>query len=99
MPYSLAYRSGIASAITPPSSHGFLAGLSTYFSLGADHKLQKGAVLQDVTAVHVTIGLNQGPSVSTQIAALRSSLLANTDDDTHAQFHRVTQVRARSTAS
>lgn len=67
-------------AITPPSSAGVFGGLSTAFSLGAAHKLQKHAVVQDVTALHVTLGhYKSGPSVSTQIAALRKALFGGLD--------------------
>lgn len=62
--------------ITAPSSSGLVAGLSTVFSTGAAHRLENGAVIQDVAALHVQIGhSNKGPSVSTQIAALRNMLL------------------------
>ncbi|KAF8558348.1 composite domain of metallo-dependent hydrolase [Imleria badia] len=73
----LAYHAGVTSAITPPSSRGFVAGMSTAFSTGAAHALEEGAVIQDIAALHVNIG-HQGsrsPSVSSQIAALRHLLL------------------------
>ncbi|KAI9463526.1 carbohydrate esterase family 9 protein [Lactarius psammicola] len=71
----LAYRAGVSRAITAPSHSGFLGGLGVEFSLGSRHKLEKGAVHQDVTALHLSIvhGTTQ-PSVSTQIAALRQWL-------------------------
>jgi hypothetical protein len=47
------------------------------FSLGARHKLEKGAVHQDVTALHLSIVHGtMWPSVSTQIAVLRRQLFA-----------------------
>lgn len=56
---------------------GFYGGLGTSFSLGAEHKLQTGAVIQETTAFHVAVRHfgARGPSVSTQIAALRQMLL------------------------
>ncbi|KAJ6469481.1 hypothetical protein C8R45DRAFT_432289 [Mycena sanguinolenta] len=72
----LAYRSGVTSAITAPTSGGFLAGLSTVFSTGAAHKLVEGAVIQEVAALHVRLSLSSAISVSTQVAALRELLLA-----------------------
>lgn len=54
-----------------------MAGLGTYFSLGVVHRLQRGAVIQDVTALHITIRHFGTPSVSTQIAALRRLLLSS----------------------
>ncbi|KAI0038899.1 carbohydrate esterase family 9 protein [Auriscalpium vulgare] len=78
----LAYRAGVTKAITAPSHRGFWAGLGTSFSLGALHKLEEGAVIQEVTALHVAVGhFGRQPSVSTQIAALRKLLLALPDDD------------------
>ncbi|KAG0707315.1 composite domain of metallo-dependent hydrolase [Suillus ampliporus] len=74
----LAYRAGVTAGITAPSSNGLIAGLSTAFSTGAAHRLEDGAVIQDVAALHVQIGhSSNGPSVSTQIAALRYLLLGN----------------------
>ncbi|KAI0266867.1 carbohydrate esterase family 9 protein [Gloeopeniophorella convolvens] len=73
----LAYRAGVTRAITVPSHAGFLGGLGVEFSLGARHKLEHGAVLQDVTGLHLAIvGGGRQPSVSTQIALLRRILLA-----------------------
>lgn len=62
--------------ITAPLHSAFFGGLSTAFSLGAAHKLEQGAVVQDVTALHVSINRgNNGPSVSTKVATLRKLLL------------------------
>lgn len=45
------------------------------FSLGARHKLEQGAVHEEVTGLHVSIFQGAGqPSVSTQIAVLRQWL-------------------------
>ncbi|KAL0956531.1 hypothetical protein HGRIS_002672 [Hohenbuehelia grisea] len=71
----LAYRYGVVSAVVAPKASGFLAGLGTAFRTGAAHKLIDGAVIQDITALHVQIGHVGVPSVSTQIAALRRLLL------------------------
>ncbi|KAJ7078078.1 hypothetical protein C8R44DRAFT_896061 [Mycena epipterygia] len=71
----LAYRDGVASAITPPFGLGVFQGLSVFFSLGSRHKLEKGAVLQDIAAVHISISPRFSSSVSTQIATLRRLLL------------------------
>ncbi|KAH9083405.1 carbohydrate esterase family 9 protein [Lactarius deliciosus] len=73
----LAYRAGVSRAFTAPSHSGFIGGLGVEFSLGAGHKLEKGAVHQNVTALHLSIvhGTMQ-PSVSTQIATLRQGLFA-----------------------
>ncbi|KZT72054.1 composite domain of metallo-dependent hydrolase [Daedalea quercina L-15889] len=68
----LAYRAGVTTAVVAPQSYGFLAGLSAAFSPGAKHKLEKGAIVQQAAALHISIHYDAGPSVSTQIAALRA---------------------------
>ncbi|KAJ7322929.1 carbohydrate esterase family 9 protein [Mycena albidolilacea] len=79
----LAYCSGVTSAVTAPTSYGFLAGLSTVFSTAAAHKLVDGAVIQEVAALHVELSLSSGISVSTQIAALRELLLGEGKKEGH----------------
>ncbi|KAH8825118.1 carbohydrate esterase family 9 protein [Flagelloscypha sp. PMI_526] len=68
---------GVTTAVSAPRSYGFFSGLGVAFSLGADHKLEKGAVVQDITAVHITVShlFGSKPSVSTQIGVLRKLLL------------------------
>jgi len=85
----LAYWSGVSTAVTSPISRGLLGGLGTHFSLGARHKLEDGAVLNDVTAVHVAVLHQGGPSVSTQIAALRRLLLGPYTGERGASFEAV----------
>ena len=70
----LTYRNGVTTAITAPSGNGFLQGVSTAFSAGSSNALAKGAVIQDETALHITISFSLAPSVTTQIAALRYQL-------------------------
>jgi len=77
----LAYRAGVTKAIVAPVHSGFYGGLGTSFSTGAAHKLEDGAVVQEITALHVSVGHFGGkPSISTQIAALRGLLLKLPDD-------------------
>ncbi|KAF5370700.1 hypothetical protein D9758_002026 [Tetrapyrgos nigripes] len=71
----LAYRSGVTLAVTAPSHRSFYSGLATSFSTGSSHKLEPGAVVQEVTGLHVSVRHFGTPSVSTQIAALRRLLL------------------------
>ncbi|KAF6762097.1 hypothetical protein DFP72DRAFT_802686 [Ephemerocybe angulata] len=82
-----AYRSGVTFAtsslakpiyLNGPSSR-FLSGLSVTFRTGSSHVMERGALVQDVVALHVVLGRSQpmvgnGVSVSTQIAALRRLL-------------------------
>lgn len=89
----LAYRAGVTSAIVAPSSYGG-SGLGVEFSLGAAHKLERGAILQEVTGVHVTVlQALLGPSVSTQIALLRRQLLRPVEGPSKEWFEKVTNVR------
>jgi hypothetical protein len=83
----LAYRAGVSRAITAPSHFGFFGGLGVEFSLGARHKLEKGAVHQDVTALHLSIVHDAvQPSVSTQITELRQLLLAAHYHEVHGEI-------------
>lgn len=70
----LAYRSGVTVGVVSPQSVGLVSGLGVAFSTGAEHKLKKGALVQDITAVHVGIYHSGVPSISTQITALRNLL-------------------------
>ncbi|KAJ7178858.1 hypothetical protein C8R43DRAFT_871685 [Mycena crocata] len=82
----LAYRDGVASAISAPAGNGVFQGLSVFFSLGSRHKLEKGAVLQEVAAVHISIKPRFATSVSTQIATLRRLLLETSKSKEEAGF-------------
>ncbi|KAJ8494882.1 hypothetical protein ONZ51_g2001 [Trametes cubensis] len=73
-----AYRYGVTTGIVAPQGYGFLAGLNTAFSTAGRHKLEEGALVQEVGGLHVSIHPRGKPSVSTQIAALRSILLGKT---------------------
>ncbi|KAJ7220042.1 carbohydrate esterase family 9 protein [Mycena pura] len=86
----LAYRAGVTSGIVAPTSTGVFAGLAVSFSLGAAHKLERGAVVQEITALHVSVSMSLEPSVSTQIALLRRQLLRPLDGVSKAWFEKVT---------
>lgn len=90
----LAYRSGVTTAIVAPVARGLISGLTAAFSTGSAHKLQKGAVVQDATALHVIVSFNSPISVSTQIATLRRLLLGGGSGDLGTQFERVAAVRS-----
>ncbi len=67
--FRLAYRAGVTKAVVAPVHYGFFGGLGTSFSTGAMHKLADGAVIQEVTALHFSVGhFASRPSISTQIA-------------------------------
>ena len=86
-----AYRFGVTTGVTAPSSRGFLAGLSTAFNTGQPHRLAKGAIVQDIAALHVSID-SSNPSVSTHIAALRNLLQGGGKGELAARFEDVVQV-------
>lgn len=84
--------------ITAPKSRGFLSGLSAAFATGAGHKLEKGAVVQDIAALHIRVGhVSSSPSVSTQISALRRLLLGtNVRSPLSELFQQVVSVSSNS---
>ncbi|EIN11387.1 carbohydrate esterase family 9 protein [Punctularia strigosozonata HHB-11173 SS5] len=93
-----AYRAGVTAGIASPIHRYFAKGLGTAFSLGAGHKLEEGAVLQDIAALHVAINNGyvfeaDGPSVSTQIATLRRLLFGHGEGDLGARFQEVSEGR------
>jgi hypothetical protein len=51
----LVYRAGTTKGITFPTSVTFTTGLGAAFSIGAIHKLERAAAVQDVTVMHVRI--------------------------------------------
>lgn len=78
--------------VTYPSLQGFYSGLGTTFSLGVTDRLEQGAVIQEVTGVHVSVRHFPKLSVSTQIAALRKLLLDPPENSAGSWFKRVTVV-------
>lgn len=90
---SLAYRGGVTTGIVAPTHRRFYAGLSTSFFTGAPHKLEEGAVIQDVNALHVTVRhFGSIPSISTQIAVLRKLLLEPGEGEAGEWFEEVREV-------
>ncbi len=89
----LAYRAGVTAGISPPASSGFLSGLGTAFATGALHNLSKGAVLQEETALLISIGAVTKPSVSTQISVLRRLLNGEGEGDLGKAFKKIVKVR------
>ena len=68
----LSFISGVSTAITAPVG---TIGISTAFYTGARNALEDGAILQEDVALHLQISRDSSASVSTQIAALRKTLL------------------------
>lgn len=102
----IAYRSGVTLAtsslarpiyLSGPDAH-IISGLSVVFRTGAAHSMQRGAVIQEVAALHIVMGnpypTSRGISVSTQIAALRRLLYGwePTDTETGAWFKKAAEV-------
>ncbi|KAH6910348.1 amidohydrolase [Coprinopsis sp. MPI-PUGE-AT-0042] len=82
----IAYRAGVTSAVVAPKSDGFFGGLGVHFSTGASSRVESGALLQEITALHISVLRNNvlghkpgKPSVSTQIATLRRLLSGKVD--------------------
>ena len=101
----LAYRSGVTFAtaslakpiyLAGPDAH-VISGLSVTFRTGAAHAMKRGAIIQDVVALHIVIGRSyptlKGISVSTQIAGLRRLLYGweSQDKETGAWFRRAAE--------
>lgn len=69
--------------------YGFIGGLSVAFNVGAVNRLEKGAIIKKIAALHVHIDHNtKKPSVSTQIAALRNLLSGNGKGETGNWFKK-----------
>ena len=102
----LAHRAGVTYATsslektTYFTSPAFIAGLSVTFRTGTAHALERGAIIKQVTALHVVLSRTAPSasvaqtSVSTQIAILRRLLLNGEPDDTETGywFKRAAQV-------
>lgn len=102
----LAYRSGVTLATTSfakpiyagGSNSHIISGLSATFRTGAGHAMQRGAIVQDVAALHVVMGkphpVSPGVSVSTQMAALRRLLYGweTQDKETGHWFRKAAEV-------
>ncbi|QRV94368.1 carbohydrate esterase family 9 protein [Ceratobasidium sp. AG-Ba] len=74
---SLAHRAGVTTAVTAPVARGMFSGASVAFRTGAAHKLEEGAIVNPLAALHLSIGHDSSASVSTQIATLRRLLYKN----------------------
>lgn len=90
----LAYRAGVTTVVTAPSSLGFISGLSAAFYPGAQNKLEAGAILKEIVALHVSVKHSgSGPSISTLIATLRRLLLSGKPSEgAENQFWEAAQV-------
>lgn len=101
-----AYEAGVTYAVASLASYsGLIGGLSTVIRTGARHALEKGAIIQDVAALHVTVERDPWGSVyvstSTQINVLRQLLLGShkgvaNDSATGYWFGKVTNVSSTS---
>ncbi|KAM6496057.1 carbohydrate esterase family 9 protein [Amanita muscaria] len=103
----LAFRSGVTIATsslikrTYASGHGshIISGLSVAFRTGSGHAMERGAIVQDMAALHVVLGRSDpllkssAISVSTQLAALRRLLFGweGTDKETGDWFRKAAE--------
>lgn len=83
----------MTTGITSPLTKGFLSGLGAAFGTGLQHRLEKGAVLQEVTSLHFEL-TQSSPSVSTHIAALRQLFFGATTGNLAAEITKVVKVRS-----
>ena len=77
-----AYEAGVTYAVVSLAPYsGLIGGLSATVRTGARHALEKGAIIQEVTALHATIErdpwASEYVSVSTQIGVLRNLMLGS----------------------
>lgn len=103
----MAYRAGVViatSSMAKPfylggSEAHIISGLSATFRTGSAHAMQRGAIVQDVAALHVVMGKPNPAlgemSVSTQMAALRRLLYGweTQDKETGHWFRQAAEVR------
>jgi len=82
----------VTTAVTAPAHKAFAGGLGVAFSLGASNKIEKNAVIQDITGLHVSVRHFERPSVSSQVASLRHLLLGPPAGAMGAHFQRVKEV-------
>ncbi|KAG8977393.1 hypothetical protein FRC05_001791 [Tulasnella sp. 425] len=87
----LAYRAGVTTSVAAPRTRTMFSGLSVALSNGASHSLENGAVIKDITAVHVVIEAKRQPSVSTQIGLLRQILTSNDESKVTGWFRAVVE--------
>ncbi|KIO30758.1 hypothetical protein M407DRAFT_20283 [Tulasnella calospora MUT 4182] len=90
----LAYRAGVTNSVAAPRTGTMFSGLSVALCNGASHSLENGAIIKDITAVHVVIGASytkKQPSVSTQIGLLRQILMSNDDSKVTGWFKAVVE--------
>lgn len=76
----IAARSGVSVGISAPVASSQVAGLSFAFNTGAPHPLAPHAVLQEVVALHVTVGHAASEPISVQVSNLRKLLLGQAPD-------------------
>ena len=105
-PIRSAYEAGVTYAVASLASYsGLIGGLSATIRTGARHALERGAIIQDVTALHATIErIPWGSgyvSTSSQINVLRNLLLGSHEGVTKSSatgywFGKVTTVSSTS---
>jgi hypothetical protein len=69
-----------------------ISGLSTAVALGASSRLDEGAVLREVVALHISVRMGRSYSVSTQIATLRRLLLHPIGGENGKWFRKAAEV-------
>ena len=96
----VAYRAGVTLATSSPFSYGsarVISGLSTTFRTGSKHGLERGSLIQEVSALHVEVGRANPVSVSEQIAGLRRLLFGWENKDTETVRRSIMPIYVEST--
>jgi hypothetical protein len=82
---SLAYKDGVTTGVTAPSSSSFFTGLSYAFSTSAETPLSPNAILNPSAALHLSLDSSK-VSISTKIAVLRRLLSGELNDEEHSEI-------------
>ena len=85
--FSLAYRSGVTTAVTAPMSASMISGLSYAYSLSAEHSLSSGAIVNPAAALHISLD-NSKISISSKIAVLRKLLQSPSEEEETSEIVR-----------
>ncbi|KAN0063758.1 hypothetical protein ACQY0O_003808 [Thecaphora frezii] len=95
-----ARASGVLNAVVAPQSNSFFSGISVRFDTGASTVLDKGAVVEEEVAVHVTLNHNSNaPSFSEQVGWLRRLLVSASSSSAHGSASEHTIKAASGTAA
>lgn len=82
----------MTTGIVAPRSEGFFGGLSAAFSTSGLDKLDEGALVKDVVALHISLSHYEETSISTQVGLLRKGLTGGFGGERGKWFAKVAKV-------